>query len=579
MSHFTKTALTSVILGFLCLLFLVLPKQVFAVGTVTATILDPHGTAVPSASYTFSKGASTVTGTTDSGGVISQSLSAGTWSLSVTPPSSVLYADTLTISTIFIADGSTAAMGNIYFTFQVPSGTDSDLGQFATIPVQCTASGTPVIMRAYYEDETKGSFLFQGRNASVIVVTDDPTNTVTVDYSIIEGHAIGTDVVAAVSQGGGKFKATRVIANTALGGGMPIVTATRSSSSTGYCPPAGPVNLDIRTFFTGSQTTDFSSVTDFRAIPNFTMHQTNVVKVTFNKSVDMLDPTVQRFMKSIAQKMVGSNGSLNLDAKAVLELKNAGASVTFYGITLNNPKVQVDGKDDATGVASSITYDRNAHTLTFNAGHFTTFTLVENTSSGSSSSSPCSGPCLPSCNDLTPTAVPNLFQVDVVGTSANLYFAKLNENVTGYGVSFGLTKDASQYADLFSYLGPLWIVNRNVSLLSPNTVYYFKVRAVNGCNAGGWSNVMKITTNGKGSENKVVYRKNLPSQTVNTVTSKKTAVTPDTSDNTQTPATIQPSPQQPIVPTVVAPVTKSRPVVGGSFWNTIVSFFKSLFGG
>jgi len=476
---------------------LILPKQAFAVnGTVTATILDPHGTAVPSANYTFSKTATAdVTGTTDSNGLISQTLAAGTWSLSVTPPSSVQYAATLTMPKILIADNLTVALGNIYFTFQVPSGADSDLGTFGSAPAQCTVSGLPVIMRAYYADETKGSFLFQGRSANIIVVTDDATNTVTVDYSLFEGHAIGTDMGVITPQGAGKFKATYTIANASLGGGMPIITATRSSSSTGYCLPGGPINLDIRTFFTGSQTTDFSSVTDFRAISNFTMHQVNVVKVTFSKSVNMLDPTVQRFMKSIAQKMVGSSGSLNLDAKAVLELKNAGASVIFYGITLNNPKIQVDGQDDTGGVASSITYDRSAHTLTFNAGHFTTFTAVENSSSSSSSSS-SSGSSAPSCNDSTPTGTPNLFQVDAAGTYVNLYFVKAQGPVDGYHINYGLTPDAKQYGDTFDYSGPLWVIGRTISYLSPNTTYYFKIQAKHGCNAGKWSEVKQIKTKG-----------------------------------------------------------------------------------
>lgn len=373
---------------FAFVLFLVMPQHVLAAGTITSTVLGPKGEAAASASYTFTKsGSSPVTGTASSSGVISQSLDAGTWSLSISPPSSVQYADTLTLSSVIVTDSTTLDLGNIYFKYQVPAGADSDLPELASTPLICTDSGTPVIMRAYYEDEAKGSFLFGGRSANVIVLTDSALNTVTVDYSLLEGNPVGTNTVVATSQGGGKFKATYTISNTSMGGGMPIVSATRSSSTTRYCLPAGPVNLDIRTFFTGSDTTNFSIVSDFRAIPNFTMHQAGVVKVTFSRAVNMLDPTVQRFMKSIASKMVGSNGLLDLDAKAVLDLKNAGAVITMYGITLNNPKILVDGANDTNGVASSLTYDKAAGTLTFNAAHFTTFRAVETTTSGSSSSS------------------------------------------------------------------------------------------------------------------------------------------------------------------------------------------------
>ncbi len=376
-----------------CLLSHSFVSKVFAAGTITATILGPKGEAGASATYSFSKsGSTTVTGTANSSGAISQSLDAGTWTLAITPPSTVQYADTLTITSVVVTDDTTLDLGNLYFRYQVPSGADSDLQELSSTPSICTDSGTPVIMRAYYEDEAKGSFLFQGNSANVIIITDSASNTVTVDYSILEGNSVGTNVVTATSQGAGKFKATYTITNTSMGGGMPIVSATRSGSTTRQCLSPGPVNLDIRTFFSGSDTTNFGAVSDFRAISNFTMHQTGVVKVTFSRAVNMLDPTVQRFMRSIASKMVGSNGSLNLDAKAVLDLKNAGAVITMYGITLNNPKILIDGLDDTSGIASSLTYDKAAGTLTFNAAHFTAFTAVENTtvtSSGSSQDSNC----------------------------------------------------------------------------------------------------------------------------------------------------------------------------------------------
>jgi hypothetical protein len=64
-------------------------------------------------------------------------------------------------------------------------------------------------------------------------------------------------------------------------------------------------------------------------------------------------------------------------------------------------------------------------------------------------------------------------------------------------VSYGLNSDANQYGDLFGYSGDLWTIGRTVSGLQPNTTYYFRVQAVNGCNAGAWSPVKSVKTRGR----------------------------------------------------------------------------------
>lgn len=58
-------------------------------------------------------------------------------------------------------------------------------------------------------------------------------------------------------------------------------------------------------------------------------------------------------------------------------LKNAGAIITMYNISLNSPKILVNGAEGAGGVTSGVTYDRDAGTLTFNTAHFMSFQAVE----------------------------------------------------------------------------------------------------------------------------------------------------------------------------------------------------------
>jgi hypothetical protein len=112
----------------------------------------------------------------------------------------------------------------------------------------------------------------------------------------------------------------------------------------------------------------------------------------------------------------------------------------------------------------------------------------------STSPSNTSNPSSPACTDSVPIGVSNLFQIDAAGTYVNLYFTKAKADVNGYAVSYGLTADANNYGDSFSYTAPDWVIGRKIGLLEPNTTYYFKVKAINGCNGGSWSNTMSIKT-------------------------------------------------------------------------------------
>lgn len=546
-------------------------SKVSADGTVSGTIAGPHGETA-AVSYSFTKTGSTVTGTTVSDGTFSQSLANGDWAFTVTPPSSFQYADTFTIPTIRVGTGDTFNLGTISFRYQVPTGTDSDLENFANTPPICsTAAGTPVIFRAYYEDQQKGSFLYAGRTAHIIVVADRADYTVQVDYSYIEGDYSATpfsnaNTETAVSQGNGKYKATHTVALATMGGGMPLIKVTSTASSSTYkCLDGGPVNLDIRTFFSGSETTNFSSVTDFRSISNFTMHQTGVVKVTFSQAVNMLDPTVQRFMRSIGSKMVGANGSLNLDARAVLELKNAGAVITMYGINLNSPKIQIDGIDDASGVTSSLTYDKSTQTLIFNAAHFTTFTAVESSSGGLSS------PKTPTCEKESPNKAPNLFQIDTSKNSAKLFFSPVNNAVDQYYIAYGFTQGDERFGVKFDKGYYDGVIDYTINELAPNTNYYFKVRAGNGCATGSWSNWLAAKTDGGFTQTAV--GNSSATKPVGTIDEDNTKVKKEVIDPTKSVE----SPTLGVSDYVPPSQQASQPAVKKSWWQRLTEFFGSLF--
>ncbi len=119
----------------------------------------------------------------------------------------------------------------------------------------------------------------------------------------------------------------------------------------------------------------------------------------------------------------------------------------------------------------------------------TTNSTSTSTSSSSNSSTTSN---IAACNDSAPSGSPDLFQIDPTGASVKLYF-KTVTGANGYQVSYGTTSDANQFGDSFSYSGPLWILDRTINNLSPNTAYYFKVKALNGCNAGNFSQTLSTS--------------------------------------------------------------------------------------
>lgn len=97
------------------------------------------------------------------------------------------------------------------------------------------------------------------------------------------------------------------------------------------------------------------------------------------------------------------------------------------------------------------------------------------------------------CTDNNPLGTPNLFQIHPGGSKVQIFFTT-QQHASGYMVGYGTTPEASEFADKFDYSGPLWVIDRTISQLKPNTTYYFKVRSTSGCNAGAWSNTLSTKT-------------------------------------------------------------------------------------
>jgi hypothetical protein len=125
-------------------------------------------------------------------------------------------------------------------------------------------------------------------------------------------------------------------------------------------------------------------------------------------------------------------------------------------------------------------------------------------SSSSTSSSSSSKPA--SCHKSTPTHAATLFQINVAGSSAKLYFTPVSGAVNKYYVSFAQQSQTLQHG--------FWVEANNdnqgvqvvdVFLLQPYSNYYFRVRPYNDCAPGEWSNEMKIQTTRLTDASKIFY--------------------------------------------------------------------------
>lgn len=99
------------------------------------------------------------------------------------------------------------------------------------------------------------------------------------------------------------------------------------------------------------------------------------------------------------------------------------------------------------------------------------------------------------CNDKSPISSPVLYAATPQdGNTIILYFTGAIDPVTYYAVEYG--NKSGYYPWGSTDIGDKDVRNYLVKELQPNTTYYFRVRAGNGCATGEWSNEISVTTKG-----------------------------------------------------------------------------------
>ncbi len=149
--------------------------------------------------------------------------------------------------------------------------------------------------------------------------------------------------------------------------------------------------------------------------------------------------------------------------------------------------------------------DTENNTLSISTNHFTLFGVLANTdpnattgngSDSNNSSTSSSTPQPADCDQAPPLGKnPRLYAVlPESSTSLRLYFTDADGPLDRYVLAYGL--ESNNYIYGSGNIGGPGTRTYVVNDLQPNTTYYFKLRAGNGCAPGGWSNEMSGTTYG-----------------------------------------------------------------------------------
>ena len=117
------------------------------------------------------------------------------------------------------------------------------------------------------------------------------------------------------------------------------------------------------------------------------------------------------------------------------------------------------------------------------------------TSSPSSSTSTSNGWAAPICTANKPGSAPIITSTVSRDNSVTLTWSKAGNPVTKYLVAYGTKSGSIEYGN--PNVGDENTTNYTIKGLSGGTKYYFKIKAINDCMPGDWSNEVSATAKGK----------------------------------------------------------------------------------
>lgn len=170
----------------------------------------------------------------------------------------------------------------------------------------------------------------------------------------------------------------------------------------------------------------------------------------------------------------------------------------------------------------------------------------QSTNSSSSNSSPAT------CDAVLPNSIPDLFEMRTNNTTATLYFTPPSDAYSSFSVEYGTQPDALEFGVTYDQNYSSGVLKYTISYLRPNTLYFFKIKANNGCASGAWGARMSAHTTKNSVQTQISYKGNsltlvssLVKKSANNLSVKKKAVV--ARDMLQQ-VTVTPTPEPEVIP-------------------------------
>ena len=155
---------------------------------------------------------------------------------------------------------------------------------------------------------------------------------------------------------------------------------------------------------------------------------------------------------------------------------------------------------------SSVVSDAQVSITAPNENQEENHSSTPSSSTSSSDSSAKSTTDAPTSGDAKPGVSPDLFQIDVQGTTATLYWTPGSTDISSYFIAYGLNPGSNEYGVVVENVNHDGVNSFEIRDLAPNTTYYFSIRAQNNTMPGDWSSALKALAQPIDAPKKVYYK-------------------------------------------------------------------------
>ena len=227
----------------------------------------------------------------------------------------------------------------------------------------------------------------------------------------------------------------------------------------------------------------------------------NTTQITKNINADTQAPSISLS----TTPNINANNKSNFTVSGTCSTHSESGTVKLAIASIQKSFDCIDTDWSQTFDLSSVNEDSPIITLT-QSDYLNTSTItqklyrdIENTNDneGNSTKSNKSSKKSKKCKDQAPGKTTPIIYSAVSNNSHSvlLSFNPADEPVEKYVLQYGTKPNSYPHEIKNLGVNSRDIMTYRVNMLSPNTTYYFRIKAVNGCASGGWSNEISVRTN------------------------------------------------------------------------------------